>query len=140
MTQQCSVGIFPGISGWDNASAYEGPPKVSRAANVFPMRSETSSSVQETLICMDMVLLMTVNPGFGGQKFIETMISKISRLREMITQAGLEVAIEVDGGINNDTIAAVAEAGADIFVAGSAVFNTDDYGKTISELRRRAGH
>jgi len=87
---------------------------------------------------VDLVLLMTVNPGFGGQKFIDTALPKITRLRTTILKQGLDVAVEVDGGINKETIAKAAQAGANVFVAGSAVFGTDDYGKTIAELRQNA--
>ena len=96
------------------------------------------STIHYILSEVDMVLLMTVNPGFGGQKFIPSVLSKIKDLRELIVDREFEVEIEVDGGINLNNIGEVAEAGVDIFVAGSAVFTTEDYGKTISELRRRA--
>jgi ribulose-phosphate 3-epimerase len=86
---------------------------------------------------LDMVLLMTVNPGFGGQEFIHEVIPKIKRLREMINERGLNTEIEVDGGINLDTIGIVSEAGANIFVAGSAIFHSKDYYKTISMMRDR---
>jgi ribulose-phosphate 3-epimerase len=87
---------------------------------------------------VDMVLIMTVNPGFGGQEFIPSVLPKIKRLREKISDKGIGVDIEVDGGVNLDTISKVAQAGGNIFVAGNAVFTTPDYGKTISELRRLA--
>ena len=87
---------------------------------------------------VDMVLIMTVNPGFGGQKFIPSVLSKIKRLREKISEKGIGVDIEVDGGVNLTTISKAAQAGGNIFVAGNAVFTTQDYGKTISELRRLA--
>jgi len=87
---------------------------------------------------VDMVLIMTVNPGFGGQKFIPSVLPKIKRLREKISEKGIGVDIEVDGGVNINTISKVAQAGGNIFVAGNAVFTTPDYGKTISELRRLA--
>ena len=86
----------------------------------------------------DMVLIMTVNPGFGGQEFIPSVLPKIKRLREKISEKGIGVDIEVDGGVNLITISKVAQAGGNIFVAGNAVFTTPDYGKTISELRRLA--
>jgi ribulose-phosphate 3-epimerase len=86
---------------------------------------------------LDMVLLMTVNPGFGGQEFIPEVIPKIKRLREMIKEKGLNTEIEVDGGINLDTIGLVSEAGANIFVAGSAIFHSKDYSKTIRVMRDR---
>jgi ribulose-phosphate 3-epimerase len=85
---------------------------------------------------LDYVLIMSVNPGFGGQAFIEHSIDKIKALKSRIDEAGLQVRIEVDGGINTNNIAAVRNAGADMFVAGSAIFNTDDYHKTISKLKQ----
>ncbi len=85
-----------------------------------------------------MVLLMSVNPGFGGQRFISSTLAKIALLRRMIDDAGLAVEIEVDGGVKLDNIAAVAQAGANVFVAGSAVFGTPDYGATIAALRASA--
>lgn len=87
---------------------------------------------------VSMVLVMSVNPGFGGQKFITRMTDKITELRSMIDEQGLSVDIEVDGGIKGENIAAVAAAGANVFVAGSAVFSTKDYRATIADLRQRA--
>jgi ribulose-phosphate 3-epimerase len=89
---------------------------------------------------VSMVLLMSVNPGFGGQKLIPAVLPKITALRRMIHEGGHDVDIEVDGGVKLDNIAAVAAAGANVFVAGSAVFGTPDYAATIAELRRRAEH
>lgn len=86
---------------------------------------------------VDLVLLMSVNPGFGGQFFIPSTVRKISHLHELIDARGLPVEIEVDGGINLETAGMAAQAGADIFVAGSAIFGTDDYAKTISALRHQ---
>jgi ribulose-phosphate 3-epimerase len=83
----------------------------------------------------DMVLIMTVNPGFGGQKFISAMIPKLLRLREAIDRLNKKITIEVDGGVNLDTIASLAQAGADIFVAGSAIFETKNYQTTITAMR-----
>lgn len=88
---------------------------------------------------LDMVLLMTVNPGFGGQGFIKEVLPKIKKLKEMIKTRGLATEIEVDGGINADTIELVSSAGADVFVAGSAVFKSRDYGETIRVLREKMG-
>jgi len=87
---------------------------------------------------LDLVLLMTVNPGFGGQSFIEACIPKIHALRGMLDKRGLETELEVDGGVKTDNIERISHAGADVFVAGSAVFGGGDYGATISELKRRA--
>ena len=86
---------------------------------------------------LDMVMLMTVNPGFEAQKFIPEVIPKIERLREEIDRRGLEADIEVDGGINPDIIGQVAAAGATVFVAGSAIFYSEDYQETIRLMRER---
>lgn len=87
---------------------------------------------------LDLVMLMSVNPGFGGQKFIKSAIEKTAALKKMIDDRGLTTGIEIDGGVSNETIAAIAAAGANIFVAGSAVFGKSDYAKVISELKTRA--
>ena len=84
---------------------------------------------------IDLVLLMSVNPGFGGQKFIDSVLEKISFIRNLIDKSSNQVRLEVDGGINPENISIVSEAGADTFVLGSAIFNTDDYSNTISTLR-----
>jgi len=86
---------------------------------------------------IDMVLLMSVNPGFGGQSFIPSVLPKITRVREMIDRSGREIRLEVDGGVKVDNIEAVAAAGADTFVAGSAIFGAKDYAATISAMRER---
>ena len=83
------------------------------------------------------VLVMSVNPGFGGQKFIPSALEKIRRLRRMIDERGLAVEIEVDGGIKVDNVAEVCAAGANVIVSGSGVFGTQDYAATIAELRSR---
>ena len=85
---------------------------------------------------IDMVLLMSVNPGFGGQSFIASALPKIARVREMIDRSGREIRLEVDGGVKVDNIEAVAAAGADTFVAGSAIFGSPDYTATIAQMRR----
>jgi ribulose-phosphate 3-epimerase len=87
---------------------------------------------------LDLVLLMTVNPGFGGQSFIDACIPKIQSLRGIMDRRGIEAELEVDGGVKTDNIARIAHAGADVFVAGSAVFNSPDYAATIAELKKRA--
>lgn len=84
---------------------------------------------------LDMVLLMTVNPGFGGQAFIPGVVPKIEQVRKMIDSRGLKVELEVDGGVGPDTIRTVSSAGADVFVAGSAIFNSGDYAGTIRKMR-----
>ena len=86
---------------------------------------------------VDMVLLMSVNPGFGGQSFIPSVLPKIRRVRELIDASGREIRLEVDGGIKVDNIAEVAAAGADTFVAGSAIFGAKDYRATIDAMRER---
>jgi ribulose-phosphate 3-epimerase len=85
---------------------------------------------------LDFVLIMSVNPGFGGQKFIESSIRKIQQLSELLEQHNSNAIIQVDGGINAQTIADVSKAGATSFVAGSAIFYTEDYQQTISDLRK----
>ena len=96
----------------------------------------TSLSVLDIILPeLDLVLLMTVNPGFGGQSFIESSLPKISELRQRIDTLGLPIELEVDGGVKVDNIEEIAAAGADVFVAGSAVFGTDNYKTTISQLK-----
>ena len=88
---------------------------------------------------VDLVMLMSVNPGFGGQSFIPETLGKIQDLKKMMTRRGVDIAIEVDGGISPQTIASVATAGADIFVAGSAIFGQSDYAAVITEMKQLAG-
>ena len=88
-----------------------------------------------TLEKLDLVLLMSVNPGFGGQKFIPGALAKIAEVRRRVTASGRDVRVEIDGGIKVDNIAAAAQAGADMFVAGSAIFGSKDYAATISAMR-----
>lgn len=92
-------------------------------------------AVEEILPYVDMVLLMTVNPGFGGQSFIETMVPKVRRLAEMIKERDLAVDIQVDGGINDKTAKLVTAAGANILVAGSYVYGAEDVAQAIASLR-----
>ena len=87
---------------------------------------------------LDLVMLMSVNPGFGGQKFIKSAIDKTRKLKEMIDVRGLQIGIEIDGGVSPATIGEIAQAGANIFVAGSAVFGQGNYAKVITELKRLA--
>lgn len=84
---------------------------------------------------LDMILLMSVNPGFGGQKFIPKTIDKLQEARALIDTSGLDIRLEIDGGVNLENIAQIAAAGADTFVAGSAIFNTADYQQTITAMR-----
>ena len=85
---------------------------------------------------LDVVLLMSVNPGFGGQKFIPSTLRKLAQVRALIDASGLDIRLEVDGGVTVDNIAAVGAAGADMFVAGSAIFGSGDYQGTIAAMRR----
>ena len=84
---------------------------------------------------LDMVLLMSVNPGFGGQSFIPSALPKLTQVRQMIDRSGREIRLEIDGGVKVDNIGAIAAAGADTFVAGSAIFNAKDYRATIDAMR-----
>ncbi|MDX1676229.1 ribulose-phosphate 3-epimerase [Arsukibacterium sp.] len=86
---------------------------------------------------LDVILLMSVNPGFGGQKFIPATLDKLAQVRKIIDSSGLPIRLEVDGGVTADNIADIAAAGADMFVAGSAIFNSDDYQQTIHHMRQQ---
>jgi ribulose-phosphate 3-epimerase len=108
-------------------------------ASVVLNPSTPAAHVELVLSEVDQVLVMTVNPGFGGQRFIPEMLPKIRQLRHWIDERGLSVRLEVDGGIAPGTVALAASAGADVFVAGTAVFGTQDYAAAIAELRREAG-
>ena len=83
-----------------------------------------------------MVLLMSVNPGFGGQSFIPYVMEKIARVRSLIDATGQDIRLEIDGGVTVDNIGSLADAGVDTFVSGSAIFGTDDYAATISKMRK----
>lgn len=95
------------------------------------------SHLDHTLDKLDLVLLMSVNPGFGGQQFIASVLPKIAQVRERIEASGRDIWLEVDGGVKADNIARVARAGADTFVAGSAIFGAKDYAATIRDMRAR---
>lgn len=86
---------------------------------------------------IDLVLIMSVNPGFGGQSFIASSIEKIKALRQLIDASGRNIHIAVDGGVKTDNIGDIARAGADMFIAGSAIFGQKDYGKVINEMREK---
>ena len=94
---------------------------------------------EDLLAELDMVLLMTVEPGFGGQKFLDLVLPKIRRTRELMDKHGVETWLQVDGGVSLETIGRCAEAGADVFVAGSAVFSADDPDAMVTALRDAAG-
>jgi ribulose-phosphate 3-epimerase len=99
----------------------------------------TEDQLRHVLPDLDMVLVMSVNPGFGGQSFIPSALNKLAALRKMIDDGGYDIDLEVDGGIKPGTAKQVVEAGADVLVAGSAVYNTKDYAQAIAALRRDAG-
>ncbi|MFQ3324970.1 MAG: ribulose-phosphate 3-epimerase [Pseudomonadales bacterium] len=85
---------------------------------------------------LDMILLMSVNPGFGGQKFIRNVLPKVQEARELIDASGLDIRLEIDGGVTADNIAEIAAAGADTFVAGSAIYGKDDYKQAVDAMRK----
>jgi ribulose-phosphate 3-epimerase len=93
------------------------------------------SWLDHTLGSVDLVLLMSVNPGFGGQKFIEPVLGKLQQVQRLIDASGREVRLEIDGGVTPDNIGAIARAGADTFVSGSAIFGSRDYAETIRAMR-----
>jgi len=95
------------------------------------------SCLDHTIDKLDLVLLMSVNPGFGGQQFIASVLPKIAAVRERITAARRDIWLEVDGGVKADNIAEIAKAGADTFVAGSAIFGSKDYAATLRDMRAR---
>jgi ribulose-phosphate 3-epimerase len=110
--------------------------ELGKKAGVSLNPSTPLSAIEWVLTDVDMVLIMTVNPGFGGQAFIPSMIGKIELLRTQLSRARLEVDIEVDGGIKAANVGEVVAAGANVIVSGSGVFGTKDYGKTVAEMRR----
>ena len=96
--------------------------------------------VEDVIRHIDLLLIMTVNPGFGGQKFIATSLSKIARANNMLEGLPRKPLLEVDGGVNLKNIGDIAEAGADVIVAGAAIFGSDDYKKTIASLKLAANN
>ena len=104
-------------------------------AGVVLNPATTLFALDEIIEQVDMVLLMSVNPGFGGQKFINSVLSKIELLRNTLNESGVELDLQVDGGIKPDNAAIIKQAGANVLVAGSAIFGSDDYKKAIEELR-----
>ncbi|MBD8031707.1 MULTISPECIES: ribulose-phosphate 3-epimerase [Solibacillus] len=93
-------------------------------------------TIQHILEDVDMVLFMTVNPGFGGQKFIESVVPKVAALSKIIKERGLNIEIEIDGGINAETIVPCAKAGATVFVAGSAIYSKEDRAQALQEIKQ----
>lgn len=112
--------------------------ELGKKAGVVLNPATPPSSIEYIIEDVDLVMLMSVNPGFGGQSFIPSTLKKARWLRDKITSMGLDVGIEIDGGIGPANIAEVAEAGVNIFVAGSAVYGCEDYGQIISDLKRLA--
>jgi ribulose-phosphate 3-epimerase len=107
-------------------------------ASVVLNPSTPAVAIEPVLENLDQVLVMTVNPGFGGQEFIESMLPKVESLRRSIDERGLSISLEVDGGISPRTIGRARRAGADVFVAGAAVFGQPDYAAAIAALREAA--
>lgn len=115
----------------------QGIRQLGKKAGVALNPSTPESVIEYVLNDLDIVLVMSVNPGFGGQSFLPVVLEKISRIKNMLQQANnSECIIEVDGGINPETALAATEAGADAFVAGHAVFDSDDYAQAISDLKK----
>jgi ribulose-phosphate 3-epimerase len=108
-------------------------------AGVVLNPSTSLSSIEWVLEDVDYVLIMSVNPGFGGQSFIPNSLDKIRALRQMIQKKGLTTLIEIDGGVNEKNIESISAAGADAFVAGSAIFGSQNYKKTINNFRKKIG-
>jgi ribulose-phosphate 3-epimerase len=109
--------------------------ELGKRASVVLNPATPLEAIEWVLGDVDQVLIMSVNPGFGGQKFIASALDKIRQLRAMIDRRGLQVDIEVDGGIKVDNVAAVCAAGANVIVSGSGIFGTQDYAATIAEMR-----
>ena len=108
-------------------------------AGVVLNPSTPVDTVEWVLEYVDYVLIMSVNPGFGGQAFISNSLDKVKTLRRLIQKRGLNALIQIDGGVNENTIADVSDAGTDVFVAGSAIFGSQDYQKTIQSFRQKIG-
>jgi len=111
-----------------------------KKAGVSLNPSTPVSTIKNVLHCTDLVLLMSVNPGYGGQSYIHAVTDKIREARKMLDDAGCDAWLEVDGGVNVKTVEEVAAAGADALVAGSAVYGADDYAKAIKEIRSLANN
>jgi ribulose-phosphate 3-epimerase len=128
-----------------HAEAAQAPVRLARALRSAGARAGIGikpatpvESVADLLPELDMVLLMTVEPGFGGQSFLDSVLPKVRRARELVRDGKHRIAIQVDGGVDADTIGRCAEAGADVFVAGSAVYGADDPEQAVRRLRERA--
>lgn len=112
--------------------------ELGKKAGVVLNPSTSLATLDYVLEEVDFVMLMSVNPGFGGQSFIESSLDKVRQLKEMIDERGLDVGIEIDGGVSPKTIEKIAHAGVNIFVAGSAVYGCEEYAGVIAELRQLA--
>jgi len=110
--------------------------ELGKLAGVAINPATPASAIEEALHLCDIVVVMTVNPGFGGQKMIKQVLPKARRIKEMVLERGLETIVQADGGVKLDNIAEVAKAGVDCFVSGTGVFKTEDYAKTIGEMKR----
>jgi ribulose-phosphate 3-epimerase len=109
--------------------------ELDRRAGVVLNPSTPLSSLEWIMEDVDLIMIMSVNPGFGGQKFISNSLDRVRTLRQMIRDRGLATLIEIDGGVNEKTIKNISDAGVDVFVAGSAIFKSPDYKKTIDRFR-----
>ena len=109
--------------------------ELDRRAGVVLNPSTPLASLEWIMEDVDFIMIMSVNPGFGGQKFIPNSLDRVRALRKMIRDRGLETLIEIDGGVNEKTIKNISDAGVDVFVAGSAIFKSPDYKKTIAKFR-----
>src|SRR5512134_2966694 len=110
--------------------------ELGKKAGVSLNPSTSLSAVEWVLTDVDMVLVMSVNPGFGGQAFLPSSLGKIELLRKQLSRAGLNVDIQVDGGIKEDNVGEVVASGANVIVSGSGIFGTPDYGRTIERMRQ----
>jgi ribulose-phosphate 3-epimerase len=110
--------------------------ELGKKAGVALNPSTSLSAIEWVLTDVDMVLLMSVNPGFGGQAFLPSTLGKIELLRSQLTRSGIDVDIQVDGGVKADNVGDMAAAGANVIVSGSGIFGTPDYGKTIALMKR----
>ena len=114
--------------------------KLGREAGVSLNPATPLTQIEEIIPYIDLLLIMTVNPGFGGQQFIKTSLSKIARANKMLTGLSHKPLLEVDGGVNLKNIGDIAQIGADVIVAGAAIFGSDDYQKTIATMKLAANN
>jgi ribulose-phosphate 3-epimerase len=114
--------------------------KLGQEAGVSLNPATPLTQIEEIIPYIDLLLIMTVNPGFGGQQFIKTSLSKIAKANKMLTGLSRKPLLEVDGGVNLKNIGDIAKAGADVIVAGAAIFGSDDYQKTIATMKLAANN